>query len=54
MEPQCHVRAETNESVAFSRGLDGDLYTVTVALVTNTAKKSVRITFRVPLVTCEH
>jgi hypothetical protein len=46
MGRQYHVRAETNELLSFSRALDGDLYTVTFALFTDTAKKSVRITFR--------
>jgi hypothetical protein len=40
------VRAETAQSIAFSRGLRGDLYTVSAVVTNNTATKSVRITFR--------
>jgi hypothetical protein len=40
------MRTETSVSMAFSRGLDGDLYTVTAALTTDTSTKSVRINFR--------
>lgn len=45
MERQYNTRAETNETIAFSRGLDGDLYTVDAAL-TDSATKAVRVTFR--------
>ena len=46
MEPRYNAHTESNESIAFSRALDGDLYTVNVALTNNSAAKSVRITFR--------
>jgi hypothetical protein len=46
MERQYHTRSETNEAMAFSRGLDGDLYTVNVQLTDKTTFKSVRIRFR--------
>lgn len=45
MDRQYNTRAETNEAIAFSRGLEGDLYTVNAAL-TDKATKAVRITFR--------
>jgi tRNA G46 methylase TrmB len=45
MEHQYNTRAETDETIAFSRGLDGDLYTVNAALTDNAAK-AVRVTFR--------
>jgi hypothetical protein len=46
MESQYQARTDTDEAMGFSRGLDGDLYTVTVALTINDTAKSVRITFR--------
>jgi hypothetical protein len=47
MEPQYQLRTETAESIVFSRGLSGDLYTVSVIRLRNDrATKSVRITFR--------
>jgi hypothetical protein len=46
MEPQYQLRTETAESVVFSRGLSGDLYTVSVILRNGGATKSVRLTFR--------
>lgn len=46
MERQYHMRNDTNEAMAFSRGLEGDLYTVDVALTDNTTFRSVRIRFR--------
>ena len=45
MEREYNARDETNQTIAFSRGLDGDLYTVNAALMNN-ATKAVRITFR--------
>ena len=45
MERQYNTRAETDENIAFSRGLDGDLYTVNASL-TDSVAKAVRITFR--------
>jgi hypothetical protein len=45
MERQYTTRAETDETIAFSRGLDGDLYTVNASL-TDSVAKAVRITFR--------
>jgi hypothetical protein len=45
MAPQYHTQAETNELIAFSRRLDGDLYTVIAALGNDNATKSVKITF---------
>ena len=46
LEPEYHLRTETPESIAFSRGLNGDLYTVSVVLTNDSATKSVRIKFR--------
>jgi hypothetical protein len=45
MERQYNTRAETDGTIGFSRGEDGDLYTVNAAF-TNNATKAVRITFR--------
>jgi hypothetical protein len=46
MERQYQTRTDTNEAIGFSRGLEGDLYTVNVALANNSTTKAVRITFR--------
>ena len=46
MERQYQMRTDTNEAIGFSRGLEGDLYTVNVALASNSTTKAVRITFR--------
>jgi hypothetical protein len=46
MQRQYQTRTDTNEAIGFSRGLQGDLYTVNVALTNNSSTKTVRITFR--------
>jgi hypothetical protein len=46
LEPQYQTRAETRTSIAFSRGVEGDLDTVTATLTSDKAPESVKIRFR--------
>jgi hypothetical protein len=46
LEPRYHVLQEMMQSIAFSRGLNGDLYTVTIVHANEAASKTIRITFR--------
>ena len=47
LEPHYETRAETTTSIAFSRGVEGDLYTVTATLTSDqAATQSVTIRFR--------
>lgn len=46
MQKQYQTGTDTNQAIGFSRALDGDVYTVTVALKNNSSSTSVRIMFR--------
>ncbi len=39
-------RADTPESISFSRTTEGDVYTARIELVTDTSTKTVRVIFR--------